>query len=115
MTQAIREAVHSSLKGNGRDVQRLLCSRGDCVGHARWRVHARVWARGVEHRVDNYVELTFPLVVCDQCKSTTTVPDIVDNHGWRQIVHAVKMRHKAKPDRSSLWLYFQPVLPMARS
>ena len=115
MNQAVQAAVRQSLKGNGHDVQRLLCSRPGCVGTARWRVHARVWPRGAEHRSDNYVAVRFPLVVCDGCKETTTVADIVDNNGWRQIVQVVKLRHKAKPDRSSLWLYFQPVIPMVRS
>ena len=113
MNQAVQEAVRKSLNGNGYDVQRLLCSRSSCVGTAMWRVHARVWARGAEHRPDNYFELKFPLVVCDECKASTKVADIVDNKGWRQIMQAVKMRHKARPDRSSIWLYFQPLLPMA--
>ncbi len=112
MTQAVREAVHRAIHGNGYDIQMLMCSRANCVGAAMWRVHALVWSRGTERRQDNSVDLKFPLVVCDACKESITPADLVDNNSWRHIIRAVRFKSKLKPDRSSLTLTFQPLLPM---
>ena len=108
----LRNAVKGALGGFGTANSR--CDRDDCNGIAAWRVGARVWARGSEHRDDNCVHLRFPLVCCDACKETTTAADIVDHPGWAKIEKALRMRGKATPDRSSLKMAFEP-LAMARA
>jgi len=94
----------------GFGLEGALCNRADCHGIAAWRIGAAVWASGTEHLADNCVRLQFPLFVCDRCKEKTTIDDIVNAAGWRQIRRHVMSQGKAAPDRSTLKIEFLPVL-----
>jgi len=107
MNQAVRQAVHHAITGNGHDTRGILCSRGSCINIAEFRIGATVWARGAEHLSTNGLDLKFPLAVCRSCKEKTEVANLVDNKGWRQIVQAVRARGAADPDRTSITLTFE--------
>ena len=87
-----------------------LCTRQECAGIAEWQVGAQVWAQGAVQLPYNCVEIKFPLFICDECKRVTTIDEIVDARGWRQIRRAVRSQGRATPDRNSLKIVFSPLL-----
>lgn len=84
--------------------------RAGCDGVATSRVGAWVWALNAPHLPNNCVRIKFNLWVCDGCRGTTVIEEVVDDPGWIRICKSVRKQGKATPDRRSLKIMFDPLL-----
>lgn len=82
------------------------CDRSDCDGQGIWMPVLQLTVKGYRGPP---VQIAFSLRICDPCKRTLTVDDLVTDDGWAIFCAQLRAAGRAKPTRKLTKIAWQRI------
>ena len=71
-----------------------------------------MFAKGFPKILKHKLAIKFPLAVCDPCKQTVQITDVMDDNGYAKICQTMIAAGKVIPDQDTAELEWEPIKGM---